>query len=413
MVVCRFWERGNCRNGSNCKFEHPGARSTQSGGNPFTGGFGVQSRNPFEALRDDQPRGPRGGDSYRPEPRRHDNDRSRGQVWGGGGQSSGPDRHFRLDADTIRNDLTVELPQWPLSCYSGHPPDVPKHFFPPEMELSPEEVRTEYYLLRLQGREAQAQQKEASAAQAAQQAVADVVRDIHGHIRKIAAAKREHPNRWDIVDQNKTLGSANPFKPAPLPAVDRPGFTPASGFGQPLGFNSGPGTFGQPSVSTQTSAFGQPSQLGPKSAGFGQPAQPGQGPKFGQPSQLGPGSFGQASAIQGVGFGEPSQVGAQNQFTPSQNSQIVHKFHQTSQPQGFSTFGQPSQPQGSSTFGQPSTLGAKSAFGQPSASSHGSAFGQPSTFGSAGTFAKVHSVKLTNHPHHQILSVSPAHSHLK
>lgn len=65
-----------------CRFEHPGAQSSGRG----------QSRNPFESVpRDpprrnafgvpDQGRQSRGGDSYRPEPRRFDDD-NRGRSSG-------------------------------------------------------------------------------------------------------------------------------------------------------------------------------------------------------------------------------------------------------------------------------------------------------------------------------------------
>ena len=101
MTVCRFWERGNCRNGGtfdrfrldhqcaykeildSCRFEHPKAQ--QRGDNPFSGGEPRgQPRNPFSSGRDNQSRGGRGGDSYRPEPQRFNNDRGRNDDRGRG-----------------------------------------------------------------------------------------------------------------------------------------------------------------------------------------------------------------------------------------------------------------------------------------------------------------------------------------
>ena len=60
-----------------------------------------------------------------------------------------------MDADIMKVDLTADLPSYPLSNYAGQGTntDPPKHLFPPEMEISPEELRVEYYLAKLQGQE--------------------------------------------------------------------------------------------------------------------------------------------------------------------------------------------------------------------------------------------------------------------
>jgi nucleoporin NUP42 len=74
-----------------------------------------------------------------------------------GGQAGGSDRSYRFDVEQIKNDLSVELPVYPFSNYAGHgTTDPPKHFFNPQMEISPEELRVKYYLARLQGVEQQA-----------------------------------------------------------------------------------------------------------------------------------------------------------------------------------------------------------------------------------------------------------------
>ena len=220
-----------------------------------------------------------------------------------------------------------------------------------------------YYLTRMQGGEGQAvsqsilklltctdtvrqQAEETTLVQAAQSEIAKVLGDIHGAIKMVAAAKREHPNRWDIVDQNKGSGNPNPFQPARMPFSGPSGAPSASGFGQPSAVGQGAGGFGQPSAVGQgAGGFGQPSQLGQQSSGFGQPSQMGQAQSgFGQPSALG----------QRAGFGQPSQGSGQN------------PFGQPSQGGGQSPFGQPTQQQAPSAFGQPSGLGARPAFGQPS-----------------------------------------------
>jgi hypothetical protein len=72
-------------------------------------------------------------------------------------QNSSTERNFRFDAPGITYDLTKDLPEWPFSTYAGAgTTDPPKHFFNPIMEQSAEEIRVDYYLAKLQGREDQA-----------------------------------------------------------------------------------------------------------------------------------------------------------------------------------------------------------------------------------------------------------------
>ncbi|KAG7104330.1 hypothetical protein HYQ44_015642 [Verticillium longisporum] len=67
MVVCKFWDAGNCRFGQNCRFEHPNTNRTQTGNrfsafnNPSSGGgFGNGSSdngtNTFNDQRDHRER---------------------------------------------------------------------------------------------------------------------------------------------------------------------------------------------------------------------------------------------------------------------------------------------------------------------------------------------------------------------
>jgi nucleoporin NUP42 len=192
----------------------------------------------------------------------------------------------------------------------------------------------------------------------AEQQIQTILSDLDGAVGYIAAAKDNHPNRWDICKASS--GAAGQAAVQPQPVVGQPA---ASAFGQPsaLGNMSSGSTFGQPSTLGNTHTFAQPSQ------------RIGGGSAFGQPSQLGgaPSTFGQPSQVGGTsGFGQPSQLGAG-----------------FGQPSSGSAFGQPSQ-LGGSTFGQPAQLGggsafgAGSAFGRPSQVGGGSgAFGQPSQIG--------------------------------
>ena len=66
-------------------------------------------------------------------------------------------RNQRFNDQAILSDMTDELPGYHLSNYAGAgTTDVPKHFFHPDMEVSPEELRVQFYLARAQGREAEA-----------------------------------------------------------------------------------------------------------------------------------------------------------------------------------------------------------------------------------------------------------------
>jgi nucleoporin NUP42 len=52
----------------------------------------------------------------------------------------------------IKNDLTVERPEWPLSCY-GPGRNAPRQLIEGPVEISPEELRLRYYSQRAQGSE--------------------------------------------------------------------------------------------------------------------------------------------------------------------------------------------------------------------------------------------------------------------
>ncbi|OAL54946.1 hypothetical protein IQ07DRAFT_584085 [Pyrenochaeta sp. DS3sAY3a] len=362
MVVCQFYQRGNCKFGDSCYKEHPGSQR-DANRNPGSGSsaFGGASNNRFSAFG--------GGDRYRP------------------GQASDSKPSYNLDKNDIRNDLTGQRPIYPLSSY-GPGKDAPRQLIEGPVDISPEELRLRYYTLRAAGNEGGAQQEETALNEKMQQQVKAIVDDIDGAIRYIEEGANVHPNRIDIAKGNVAPGasggsaaassasSSNPFLKVPQssalgqassPGFGRPAFgqpsNPAqttSAFGQPSNPGQTTSAFGQPSNPGQTtSAFGQPSNPGQTTSAFGQTSNPGQtASPFGTASSLGPkpSPFGQPSALAGAGgFGKPAF--------------------------GASGFGQPSLPGSGSAFGQTSSMGQGSAFGQPSAPGTTSGFGQASALG--------------------------------
>ncbi|KAK5113512.1 hypothetical protein LTR62_003381 [Meristemomyces frigidus] len=335
MVICRFWQQGNCKFGDNCKNEHPGARSEANRYAPLSNGYGNNGA---------RPRGG-GGDRYRP------------------GQTADQKLPYNLDKEAITSDLTAggakgERPEWPLSVYAPGR-DAPRQLLEGAVEQSPEEMRLLCYEAKAKGQLEQyvssmfSVQHEATLGAQVQQQISSILNDLDGAIKYVIDGEQQHPNRLDQV----VKGSGTFAKPALGGFGQTSGTSPFGGtstFGQSSNMAQTTSTFGQPSQPT-TSAFGQPSNLGGVRSTFGQPSQPAAG-GFGQPSQPSTG-----------GFGQPSNFGA-NKSTFGQPSQPA--FGQPSQ----STFGQPSQPALSQpsqpAFGQPSQL----AFGQPSQP----AFGQPS-----------------------------------
>ncbi|KAK1993415.1 hypothetical protein LX36DRAFT_643156 [Colletotrichum falcatum] len=430
MVVCKFYEQGNCRYGQNCRFEHP--RS--------------QSNNRFAAF---------------------------------GGAGFHRALPYQLSKETIEKDLTSEAPQWILSAY-GPGRDAPEQLFGgPMREQSFEEMRLLHIMATAAGNPQQALNQAQEVYQQAQQQMKTAVGNLDGAIQFIVSAEQKHPNRIDVCKQGtqpggttgefavgkraaSSLGQQNPFssnsssaassnpfssnsqqtsspfgsgasttaatsgsafgQPAALgqrpnpfgtPAFGQPS-QPSSAFGQPSPFGapsqSSAPAFGQPSQPASafgqpsalgggTSAFGQQSSLGQKPSpfgapAFGQPAQPGGGSSgaFGQPSQTGGSAFGQASALgqkpnpfggassgaspfataaAGGSSASPFGQAAQNTASPSPFGQPAQNPTQSASP-----FGAPAQ-SNASPFGQPSQAAAPNAFGQPSQTASASPFGQP------------------------------------
>ncbi|XP_016349563.1 nucleoporin NUP42 [Sinocyclocheilus anshuiensis] len=164
MTVCNFFLQGRCRYGEKCWNEHPrderggDYRGTQQ---PSRGGYGNRVWiNPSQRT---------GGDYVQPSSfsRDGDNDWSRG---GGGADVkssdfsfSGQNRFSALashshsdkdvqsptdDVDTIQKDMEIwqTSGQWPFSCYSVLPGKLSGF-----VEVSPEELRLEYYTGRASG----------------------------------------------------------------------------------------------------------------------------------------------------------------------------------------------------------------------------------------------------------------------
>ncbi|KAF3763212.1 hypothetical protein M406DRAFT_260947 [Cryphonectria parasitica EP155] len=343
MVVCKFYEQGNCRYGANCRFEHLNTNR--------------QNQNPFSAL--SNTRGGSDGNTY------------------------------NLNRDTIVRDLTEERPSWLLSAYSPSR-DLPEQLWGGQLEQSFEEMRLHFMTGAAAGNPQGAlndiQQLEAQAQQKIQAAVSNPDAAI-GYIQQ---AGNNHPNRQDLCRNDpsrstgefavgkRPVGIASPQAPNAFsqPAPTSNPFGQPSALGQrPNPFSTGTSGFGQQSGPSQSSPFGQPSALGQTSAlgggGFGQTS------SLGQNSTLGGGGFGQASALgqKPNPFGQPSSLG----------QAAGTGFGQTP------SLGQKPNPFGNTGFGQASQLGAKpnpfgsgannaaapaNPFGQP-AQSTTSAFGQP------------------------------------
>jgi hypothetical protein len=65
-----------------------------------------------------------------------------------------PPRRYRLDTRVIDTDLSVERPLWPLSAY-GPGLNAPRQLIEGDVEISPEEMRYQAYLLKSQGNDSQ------------------------------------------------------------------------------------------------------------------------------------------------------------------------------------------------------------------------------------------------------------------
>ncbi|KAI0115404.1 hypothetical protein F4814DRAFT_320840 [Daldinia grandis] len=323
--ICKFWQRGYCKNDTACRFEHPGANTNA---NPF--GAPSSNTNRFNAL--------------------------------SAGANRNQENPYRITGDIIRTDLGFERPSWMLSCY-GPGRDAPEQLFGGyPREQSPEEVML---YVRGSSNQQQAMSEIAALIQQAEHQNQTALSNLNGAIDFILSADNKHPNRIDICKQSNPQGNtsgifardavsgpqtgfpnplaSNPFSAAPQPNPQSNPFTgSATSFGQPSALGQKPNPFGAASSNT---TFGQPSTMGALK------------PTFGQSPQMGPGA---------PAFGQPSSLGQKpNPFA-----------NNTSGPTGFSQTTQ-------NAFGQPSALGQRpSPFGAPAPSSAPNPFSSgPSTSG--------------------------------
>ncbi|KAJ8335115.1 hypothetical protein SKAU_G00407540 [Synaphobranchus kaupii] len=168
MTVCSFFLQGRCRYGEKCWNEHPRGGGGGGGGG---GGYGSYSRPPAQSSSN------RGGGGFgnrvwvNPSQRSSGRDyvqssafpKGGGSDWGrGGGEErnfSAQNRYSGLNSNSQGddNDKHVETickdmeawessGQWPFSCYATTPASISGF-----TELSPEELRLEYYTSRSNG----------------------------------------------------------------------------------------------------------------------------------------------------------------------------------------------------------------------------------------------------------------------
>ncbi|KAH8661430.1 hypothetical protein BGZ60DRAFT_491381 [Tricladium varicosporioides] len=363
--VCRFWEQGNCRYGSSCKFYHPTSN-------------GPTSSNRFSALQ-------------QPEP-------SNNSRRSNGYENSAPAKTppYGLERAHIVADLSSERPQWILSAY-GPGRQAPTQLFGGEpREKSMEEVRLMHYLARASGNPQQAIQEETNLFQASEQQIRTALNDVDGAMRFIISAESQHPNRVDIcqlaASQPNSFGAPSTGSQLTstfgAPSGGTGAFNQPSSLGQkPNPFATPTPAFGAPSQPATGGAFGQPSALGQKASPFGTPSQ-----TFGAPSQLGQtNGFGQPSVLgpKPTPFGAPSSGIGANPFTAASGAPsaftapvpVANPFGQPSRPPNTGSFGAPSQPSvpfgtpSASPFGQPSTQA--NPFGQAPSQDQSNPFGQP------------------------------------
>ncbi|KAK7423189.1 hypothetical protein QQZ08_009185 [Neonectria magnoliae] len=306
MTLCKFFQQGNCRFGSSCRFEHPNA-----------------------------------GNSYNNNGNRNQPANRFGALSGGAPAAQTPAEKYNITMDAIERDLTAELPGWILSAYAPGR-DAPEQLFGGyPREQSFEELRLHFMIGKAAGNEQQALNEAQELYANAQQQMQNALRNPREAIDFLTSAENKHPNRLDICREGTQGAPFGEFLVGKRPKS----IVPEASTQAPNPFATGntASPFGGGAPATQTSAFGKPSTLGQQANPFGtnsfaqQAPQPTSG--FGQAAAQGPSPFGQPSQAPST-FGQPSALGAK----PS--------------PFGAPSLAVPSQPinQGSA-FGQPSQLG--------------------------------------------------------
>ncbi|XP_066524663.1 nucleoporin NUP42 [Hoplias malabaricus] len=320
MTVCSFFLQGRCRYGDKCWNEHPRGGGGGGGGGRG-GGFGNRVWVNPQSQRS-------GGDFIQ------NNSFSRGaNEWRGGGGGGGgvgrerdvknfsfsQNRFSALDSpssfdrrvstatddnekhlEVIQRDMEVwqSSGQWAFSCYS-----VLDACITGFVELSPEELRLEYYSRRASG-------------------------DLQSYVNSM----QQLVNQWrsrvqDLRNMNSSTRLAmlsELSNPIPPPASGQ-GFTSSSAFGSSSsssssvfgggGFGSGAPNSAAFSFAPSSSEFGSAGSAQPSSGGFGsgnsQPSSGGFGFGGSQPSSggLGSGSSQPSSGGLGSGSSQPSSGG--------------------------------------------------------------------------------------------------------
>ncbi|XP_043088961.1 nucleoporin NUP42 [Puntigrus tetrazona] len=298
MTVCNFFLEGRCRYGEKCWNEHPrDGRGGDYRGNqqPNRGGFGNRVWvNPAQRS---------AGDYVQPSSfsRGGNNDWSRGGGGGGGGGAApqgikssdfsfSQNRFSALsshtpaekdrgqssadDVDTIQKDMEIwqTSGQWPFSCYSALKGRISGF-----VEVSPEELRLEYYTGRASGD-----------LQAYMNSVQQLVGQWSSRVQELRVMSGS--TRISVVSElNSPSSPAHGFGSA------------VSGFGDTSSSSSGFGAAGFGSGSQSSSTF----SFAPSKAAFGSDSQ--------HASGFGSAAFSQASP----GFGAPApQAAASFSFAP-------------------------------------------------------------------------------------------------
>ncbi|XP_026767522.3 nucleoporin NUP42 [Pangasianodon hypophthalmus] len=361
MPVCSYFLEGRCRYGDKCWNEHPrgGRNQTARGGggsvnrvwvNPsqrsgggvvqpssFSRGggdwgrensgtgrddrssnFSFNTQNRFSTLNNTQ-------SGYR---------RTGGGGGGGGGHGGADDTDQQLEV--IEKDMEVwqSSGQWLFSCYSALKASITGF-----VELSPEELRMEYYTSRATG-------------------------DLQSYVNSV----QQLVNQWRSRVQELTSMSAN-TRAAMIAELNNPRAQTSSGGGIFSSSSSSSSTTGFESSST-TSGFGSSS-----STGFGSSSATS---GFGSSSSTG---FGSSSTSSGFGSSATSGFGSSSATSGFGSSSTSSGFGSSSTTSGFRVGGFGSSVQSAAGFSfSASSPGFGSTGSQPASSGFGSSAPSASSF---------------------------------